>query len=429
MAPGSSPEEAADWSPARRLLFRFAFSYLLLYNLPFPLGWIPYVDVVADKYDALWETLVPWVGRRFCHLSITIFPNGSGDTTFNYVQIACYLAIAVASTVLWTALDRKRKNYARLLAWLRVFVRFSLASAMISYGGVKVIKSQFPNPTLGRLIQPIGDASPMGILWTFLGASQSYNYFSGAAEMVSGLLLSLRRTTLLGALLSLTVMSNVVVLNFSYDVPVKLYSFHLLAMAVFLVLPDLRRLADFFLFNRRVRPAPDRPLFRRTWAHRGTLALRTGLVVVFVFLMLNRAATTRRTAGDLAPRSPLYGIWNVDFMELDGTTRPPLVTEATRWRRMVVESSRQLSLHLMDDSRHRYNLEIDPKQGTLVVTPREDPRTKSTLAYKTLGPGLLSVEGTLGGQKIRARLHRVDESPFPLLRRGFHWINEYPFNR
>jgi len=200
-------------------------------------------------------------------------------------------------------------------------------------------------------------------------------------------------------------------------------------MAAFLVLPDLRRLADFFLFHRTVKPAPNRPLFRRTWPHRGTLALRTVLVAVFVFLMLQRAANTRRTYGDLAPRSPLYGVWNVDVMEIDGTPRPPLVTEETRWRRLVVESSHLLSLHLMNDSRHRYNLDIDPQKGTLEMTPREDPRTKSTLSYKTLGPRLLAVEGTLDRQKIRARLHRVDESSFLLLSRGFHWINEYPFNR
>jgi hypothetical protein len=34
----------------------------------------------------------------------------------------------------------------------------------------------------------------------------------------------------------------------------------------------------------------------------------------------------------------------------------------------------------------------------------------------------------LDGQKVRARLHRQDAS-FLLVNRGFHWINEYPFNR
>ena len=135
---------------------------------------------------------------------------------------------------------------------------------MITYGSVKVIKSQFPNPTLDRLLQPFGDASPMGLLWTFMGASESYNIFTGAGEMLGGLLLTTRRTTLLGALVCFGVMSHVAMLNFSYDVPVKLFSMHLLAMALFLMAPDLGRLARMFVLNRPVEPAVFRPLSRRT---------------------------------------------------------------------------------------------------------------------------------------------------------------------
>lgn len=35
----------------------------------------------------------------------------------------------------------------------------------------------------------------------------------------------------------------------------------------------------------------------------------------------------------------------------------------------------------------------------------------------------------MDGRKMRALLHRVESPSFLLLSRGFHWINEYPFNR
>ena len=41
------------------------------------------------------------------------------------------------------------------------------------------------------------------------------------------------------------------------------------------------------------------------------------------------------------------------------------------------------------------------------------------------GDAILSVNG----QQIRNRFRRMDDSRFPLLSRGFHWINEQPFNR
>jgi hypothetical protein len=44
-------------------------------------------------------------------------------------------------------------------------------------------------------------------------------------------------TLLLGALLVAATTTNVLLLNLSYDVPVKLYSVHLLVMALFLAAP------------------------------------------------------------------------------------------------------------------------------------------------------------------------------------------------
>ena len=39
------------------------------------------------------------------------------------------------------------------------------------------------------------------------------------------------------------------------------------------------------------------------------------------------------------------------------------------------------------------------------------------------------MEGELEGQKIQAKLHKLDERNFLLKTRRFHWITEFPFNR
>jgi hypothetical protein len=378
----------------------------------------------------LWNGLVSWVGRVLFHVEITVRPNGSGDTTHNYVQVFCFLVIAAAAAAVWSLLDRKRTRYVRLYDWLRVFVRFTLAAMMLLYGGVKVIKSQFPDPTLDRLLQPFGDASPNGLLWTFMGASESYTVFTGACEMLGGLLLCCRRTTLLGALVCIGVLANVVMLNFSYDVPVKLFSCHLLFMACFLAAPDTGRLLSFFVLNRPVPPADLRPLFRRPWLHRGALVLRTVLVLALTALSLWLGYDYRRTYAEWAPRGPLYGIWNVEeLVAIDGRGRPAPATDVTRWRRVIFDSPQMLALQLTSDSRVRYHLHLDAGQKTLALTGLDDPSWESTWTYQETGPGLLQLEGEYEGKKIRARLRRAEQPTFRLLSRGFHWINEYPFNR
>jgi hypothetical protein len=423
------PEAPPRWSLARRVLFRFSLVYWLLYLFPFPLDIIPYVAILAQWYQNLWNAVIPWVGKQLFHVDITVRPNGSGDTTYNYVQILCFLVLALLGTALWSLLDRRRPSYPRLAPWLRVYLRFALAQVMISYGAIKVIKSQFPSPTLDRLLQPFGDASPMGLLWTFMGASVAYNVFSGICEMLGGLLLLSRRTTLLGALVSMSVLANIVMLNFSYDVPVKLFSLHLFVMALLLATPDLRRLADFFLWNRRAEPAPLDPLFARRSLRMGALVLRTLFILACCGLSFYSAYQTSRTYGDLSPKPPLYGIWNVLEIAVDGQVRPPLISDDTRWRRVVFSLPGQMAVQLMNNSRLRFDAKLDAAKGTLELNRRGEPNPKFAFVFRRPAPGLLDLEGTLEKQKIRARLKRTDPSSFLLRSRGFHWINEFPFNR
>lgn len=420
------------WGLLKRLLFRFSFVYLVLYCFPFPLTILPYGKVLTKPYVALWDTVVSWTGWIVFKVDADNMNNGSGDTTYDYVLVFCYLVLAVLAALAWTRFA-KRVEYSRLDDWLRVYVRLYLCGFMLSYGAYKLIKSQFAYPGLDVLLQPIGQSSPMGLVWNFMGSSTAYTMFSGAAEMLGGFLLGFRRTRLLGALVSIGAMTNVLMLNLCYDVPVKLFSAHLLAMAVFLMLPDLRRLGDLFLFNRRVEARVDRPLFESPCRNRMAQAAGVAFVVLVASMVLYQSWDGSRTYGDLMPKPPLHGIWAVDELASDGVVRPPLLTDGTRWRYVVFDYPESMSIRLMDASsptgQQFYSLKLDEKKGSMALTKWKDPKWKSAFSYRRPSPGVLEMEGTFDGQKIRARLRRVDDSRFPLLTRGFHWINEYPYNR
>jgi len=411
------------WHPFTRTGFRFAFVYLLLFNLPFPLNAFPYVDKIGEWYNAIWNWMVPRVARAVFHREIDPVFNGSGDRTFDYVLVACLLLIALAITIIWTILDRKRLSYPTLYRWLNVYVRFSLGAVMIGYGAYKVISSQFPPPTLDRLMQPYGDSSPMGLLWTFMGASEAYTMFVGAAEMIAGILLFPRKTSMLGALMSAGVLSNIVALNFSYDVPVKLYSSHLLAMAVFLLLPELRRLANFFILNRPADCVTVQPLFRRTLWHRGALVLSSLFLIAVVGTSLYQSYAQRRDF--IALRSPLYGVWDVEEFKL---AQPTPTASAASWRRMVFDSPGRVAVQTATNH-ERFGLQLDPEKRTLTLRKRDDPRWNTVLTYERASPDVITLAGTLNGSEMTARLHRSEERKFLLTNRGFHWINEVPFNR
>src|SRR6185503_10927116 len=267
--------------------------------------------------------------------------NGSGDTTYNYVLVLCLLTLAILATVIWSVLDRRRLNYEQIYQWLRLYVRFSLASAMIGYGAFKIIPVQMPAPFFTRLIEPYGDSSRMGLLWTFIGASKGFEIFTGCAEMLGGVLLIFPRTTLLGALVCFVDTTEIFILNMCYDVPVKLYSFHLLLMSIFLIAPELKRLANLFLFNRQVEAAKLIQLFKRRWLNRSILALQ---ILFGLYIIGSGFYQVHQQSKKYGVKPPLYGIWMVDEFSVDGQVRPPLLTDTTRWQRVIFQFPGSLTI-------------------------------------------------------------------------------------
>lgn len=419
------------WHFAKRLGFRFAFVYLVLYIIPFPLEYLPFTDSLIQKYVNFLHAIVPWVAKHLLRLSydITVFENGSGDTTYNYVLVLCFLVVSAFVTVLWSALDRKRFSYNGLYRWLRLFVRFSLASAMIGYGAIKIIPLQMPAPSFTRLLEPYGDSSPMGLLWTFVGASNGFQIFTGCAEMLAGVLLILPRTTMLGALICLADTTQIFILNMSYDVPVKLYSLHLLLMSVFLIAPDVRRIADFFVFNRRA-DAVELPEFsRRKWLNRGALTLQVLFGLYLIGASIYGGYKRSKVYSSRTMKPPLYGIWLVDEFSVDGQIRPPLLTDTTRWQRAIFQYSEALTVQPMTGPNQGFRLDLNLENKTFSLGKRDDPDWKAEFSFEEVEPGLITLKGELDGHSTVAKLVRFDESKFLLRNRGFHWIQEYPFNR
>lgn len=420
------------WNLATRIAFRFCFVYFVLYCLStqvltslfaFPDGDIPDPSSVPPL-----RQIITWTATHIFRVShpLVFTGSGSGDKTADFVLVFCLLVIALAATVLWSALDR-RPSHPRLHRAFRVFLRFALASQMLVYGFDKAFPLQMPFPRLFTLVEPFGNLSLMGVLWSAVGASQPYEIAVGCAEILGGLLLILPRTTTLGALVSLADVAYVFLLNMTYDVPVKLFSFHLILICLILLAPDFRRLGDFFLFNRSVQPAAAASLFRSRRAIRIALAAQIVFGLWLIAVNLYGVRQGWKNYGPGAPESPLRGIWNVAQFTLNGQSRPPLLTDGDRWRRVVFDYTDLMVLDRMNDARSYFNATVDPAKHTLALSSKTNGKSSFTWSRPTSDQLLL--DGTLDGHPAHIQLQRVDAQKFQLVSRGFHWIQEYPFNR
>ena len=433
--PVSSVESAPQWSPATRVAFRFFFSYFLLYVYPRSVGSLGAFVKYNNPLRDLWHAVVPWVGTHVLHLSgdFTEVANGSGDQLYDYVLLFCIGVTAVIATAIWSWLDRKRTNYEVLYQWLRILVRLVVAVAMISYGANKLYRMQFAAPALARYVDTYGQTSPMGLLWAFMGTSHAYSIFGGIGEMLGGLLLLVPRFTPLGSLVTLAVMSNVIMLNFCYDVPRKIYCIHLMLFCVFLLLPDMRQIMDFFLFNRRAQLTRTVRLFKDNIFNYGLWVLQIG-VGVAALIVCGHQAYVDASKNETYIEPPLRGIWSVEQFALDNNPRPPLLTDTQSWQRVIFDAPDVLTIQAMDGTLKKYYLQLDDQKKWVTLWDPPNPHWNARFTFDIANPNQMKLDGRFGQNHVYADLKRVDMSDpvkFLLLNRGadVHWVNQYPNNR
>ncbi|HEX9794070.1 MAG TPA: thiol-disulfide oxidoreductase DCC family protein [Planctomycetota bacterium] len=412
-----------------RFAHRFALVYWLLYVLPFPITVIPGTDWLQSEWLQWRNETVRLFADLALGVRLSVFENGSGDTTANYVETLLRVVLALAAAGIWQLRSKRRAVSPRLADWSGVVLRLYLGAMLISYGLHKVVPLQMPPIGPDRLLQPFGDASPMGLVWTFLGASPGYEFFAGASELLAGLLVIWRRTATLGAMIAVGVLVNVAAFNFFYDVPVKLFSTHLIFLAVFVMLPDLVRIGSVLFFNLPAQPRVLRPFpVRRRWL-RWAGGLATGL---FLWAQaVGPALSLQDYAGQLnlaGPRSSLHGIWAVrSFVRAGVADRE--VADAERWSRLGLNDLGVATVLLADGHPKRFGLGIDREAGTIRFAEFDAVQPSGTLQFTEPAADRLRLAGELDGVPVEILLEKEAGAGPKLTARGFRWINEFPYNR
>jgi len=382
-------ESHASLNDMKQFLLRFIRIYFVLNIFPFPLDRFPKGDDLHDGYLYLWMKLFSLFNDRFLHWTISMEHSGSGDRGYRYFMVFTFIPIALLLAAVWKNADRCSK-------WFDIYLQWFLASTLLEYGFSKLFINQFPAPGITKLVEPYGQSSPMGLLWFFMGFSKAYSFFGGLAEVTAGVLLLIPRTMTLGALISVGVMSNVFMLNMCYDVPVKLFSFQLLVYSLWVAAFDGKRLLNFFVLHG---PVPERRrIGLKQWEWRAWSALAALLVVSHVYTTYGYIAMW----DDYIGHTPHRGIWR-----FDGPAREP----KTDWELTIIEIKGLIAFKSYDGRFIRFR--IDPEK-LKIEQPTDDT---------------LTIDGEVEGKPIHKTARKETIGEFPILTRGFHWMQEETFNR
>ena len=209
------------------------------------------------------------LGLTLTPISIYLtFPNAPDRFQFEIFLFCFSVIIGLIGTIVLFRLTAATTT-AKLHYVFQVIVRFTLAHIFITYGLSKLYGFQFPALDPSTLDKVVRDLSGQQFVWAFFGYSYGYSAFVGMGQALSAILLFFRKTQTLGAFILLPIITNIVVVNFMYDIPVKLYASLYLMMTLYLIATDWKRILALFWSNRSLPSRVDIEVSTkaRTWIY------------------------------------------------------------------------------------------------------------------------------------------------------------------
>ena len=425
----------SDWSLPQKVSFRFFCIYFLLQIAPW--AWlysiIPGLHYVIDPYYNSMDWIIEQMNTAIFHFKkTTIVNNGSGDTSHNWEEMLTYISLAVIGCLIWSILDRQRKNYTPANYWLRTLLRYFLIINCLGYGIDKLYALQMSFPNQSQLVTPLGDFLPMRLSWMFIGYSTPYQMFSGIMEIIAGLLLLNRKTITLGLFIATAVFTNVMVLNLCYDIVVKLFSIHLVIYSLYLLLNDSKRLLNFFVFNL---PATHNTIHDHSFNKKSLRLTRVVLKLLFIAMFVLWPLYHTRdmymswaNETDTKPVRP--GLYDVTVFAINKDTVPALVTDTLRWKDLVFEKGGGGSVGSTDTSfRQRYrrgyfNFVPDTVHQTIGFKKlSSDKSFFANFHYQFIDSNTIKLWGKQKNDSLYVVLKKSTRH-FQLTEKQFHWISE-----
>ncbi|HUS00159.1 MAG TPA: hypothetical protein VMY77_00445 [Chitinophagaceae bacterium] len=426
-------EMASPWPLWRKIIFRFFFIYILSQVVPWWVNAIPGANLFSKYYNSVVEWMVDIANANLFHVREILVPlNGSGDTSYGWAHQWTMLSLALLICIVWSLIDIRRSNYRVLNYWLCLVIRYFIALVAFLYGFDKILLLQMPFPSQSYLATSLGDFLPMRLSWNFIGYSPSYQFFSGLMECLAGLLLLYRRTATLGILMATAVFVNVMMLNLSYDIPVKLFSMNMVLICLFMLANEYRRIACFFILNK---PATVCSIYdftyKKKWIRITRIILKIGFLYVIVMMFYDTYDyyKTLRLEGDVKPIKN-NSIYIVTKYAVNKDTLPPLLTDSARWQDVIFDKGGMGSIKTTDTIfRRRYGrgyflFTADTiKQMLNLKKFQQDTSFILSLHYQMPDSNTILLWGKKQNDSLFVELKKSNRY-FQLAEKQFHWLSE-----
>lgn len=425
---------SSTWSLTEIFIFRLGLIFFIILSIPYDLNLYHSLNGGGFSFQNLFQIAT----YRTSFISESLYVGNHLEGYYNWL-IA--LLIALVAAIVWGFSKTKEpvKEYNQLYYWLRVALRYRLALAIIFTGVVKLLPIQIPEPTLSDFHTSYGDF----LLWkmyylTNAVSSALYIPSLGILEIIGGLFLLNRRTVTIGAGLLIALLTNIVIVNYVYEIGEQVYSSFLLLIAIVIILPDVSGLYNLLFLEKTTQYNEFVPIFSKL-----TYKLRSVFQVVFLLTITGFTVLTFISWKDTNYPFPktkgiadIKGVYNVKEFKYKGKTLPYSITDSLRWQNVVFEEWNTISIRnnspvkidslkprivfqedskrnyeqLGNSGRHFFSYEHSEKKDkyNLKLIDKSDAKLKYTFSLEKLNKNELLLKGIdVKGDSLSITLGRL----------------------
>lgn len=314
------------------------------------------------------------------------------DSTGLYLNLILVSVLALLLTIVVKGIEvMVKKELSQKTAWTIVYTLlvYYLALQMFLYGFNKLFKFQFYDAHPNTLFTPVGYLTKDFLFWTSMGSSHLYSIGTGAVEVLVGVLLLFGRTRNFAIVLGLLVSVYLVLINFAFDINVKIQSLSLFLFFVILLWPNLK---DYYAFFKQL---PSQKI-----------TLLPLLKVVIVILIIGEALYPYLSSGsfngDHATKPPHYGAY--------------AITNDSVYKRFFIHSDPYFIIQYQDDHLYSFPMTFTPNHIQLKGPNGE----LAQLAY-SMQDSIFSISGDFFGHPMQLQATKINIDSLPLYEDTYQW--------
>ena len=401
-----------QWTAGQKIAFRFFFIFFTLQILTesFMGNWFGYTLFIWKLGEKIFVRPCLWLNMHIFHFKYIPQTWTTFSGALHTIRDTVYLLLTCSVCVLWTIFDKKRTNYNKLLYWFSQCLVIALSCIGFSYGIVKIFPIQMMSPSFIGLHTPVGDLSPFDLLWTTFGYGKPYQIFSGFFELSGAILILFNRTRVAGLLIIVSVMLNVVILNYTYQIGVLILSFYILLVTLFLLAPYARQLVSFFFAKQPVvlsqnEYVPDKNFKTKLFK------IMAMLLISSSFIFNIRSAYNLYAKTESINNSRQYSL--VKNYVVNNDTLKLIENDTVCWRiwsERVTGGKRFVAIATMKPGAYKtYMIEQDSSKHSLILHPfNQNDTTSLNFSYTDIDEINWCLDGTIKQKNIKVELQKIN---------------------